>query len=173
MGVNPQDSWLGVPAPTQACCPSRKCSQNQKMPLCAGRGPGSHRGGSLPPPRGSLREQKPYSKSPSRSMEGGGEARACGSCLGRPPWQVQEAEEHPQCPLSSHHSPVQPVPSTFWEGLPPGHLDHFWSMSLCPHPRANSKEKRNLCQNLRACQGSKHHTPHQHPVQQTLGPSVP
>lgn len=52
MGVNPQDSWLGVPAPTQACCPSRKCSQNQKMPLCAGRGPGSHRGGSLPHPQG-------------------------------------------------------------------------------------------------------------------------
>lgn len=72
-------------------------------------------------------------------------------------------QEHLQCPLSSHHSPVQPAPSTFWEGLPPA----TWTISgACPSAltQEQTQKKESLSKPVSLCQGSKHHTPYQHPV---------
>lgn len=115
---------------------------------CAQRGaPGPHR--VVRYPQESLKGQRACAKGPSRGMQGGREARA-GQRAGlrgtRAPCGV---------PMP-HHSPVRPAPCTLGEGLPPRHPAHFYSMSLCLHPRENSKKKKkeSLRQNLRTGVGA-------------------
>lgn len=66
---------------------------------------------------------------------------------------------------SPHHSPVQPAPSTQRAASRPP--THFGSMSLCLHPRANSKKKKKVIfrSNLWGCVSALSSTPPpQHPA---------
>lgn len=148
IGVKPQDSWLGDTSPHTGVLSLQEVQPEPEDASVPREGPPIPQGWFSPPThKGSLREQNPHSKSPSRSMEGGepghagpawadhhGRSRRRRACwVGRGPGTPAVSPElTPQpCAACSLH---------FLGGAAPSHLDHFWSMSLCPHPRANSKK---------------------------------
>lgn len=150
IGVNPQDSWLGDTSPHTGVLSLQEVQPEPEDASVPREGPQIPQGWFSPPhTQGKPQGTKALLKK-SLPQHGGrrggqgmrvlpGQTTVAGPG-GREHAGLEGDQEHLQCPLSSHHSPVQPAPSTFWEGLPPGHLDHFWSMSLCPHPKANSKK---------------------------------